>query len=217
MFIYSWLALSGYDLPVEELSKFRALRSHTPGHPESFETVGVECTTGPLGQGVGNAVGFALSGKMAAAKYNTAEHTIFDNHIIALAGDGCLQEGVAREAVAFAAHNGLDNLILIFDSNDVTLDAMAKVTQSEDFQKMYEAIGWDAVTIDGHDLDAIKSAVETAKATNNGKPRSSLPRPSSARASRKWPARPRPTVKAVPSSSTPPVWLSACLPTSTSS
>ncbi len=171
MFIYSWLALSGYDLPVEELSKFRALRSHTPGHPESFETVGVECTTGPLGQGVGNAVGFALSGKMAAAKYNTAEHTIFDNHIIALAGDGCLQEGVAREAVAFAAHNGLDNLILIFDSNDVTLDAMAKVTQSEDFQKMYEAIGWDAVTIDGHDLDAIKSAVETAKATNNGKPK----------------------------------------------
>lgn len=171
MFIYSWLALSGYDLPVEELSKFRALRSHTPGHPESFETVGVECTTGPLGQGVGNAVGFALSGKMAAAKYNTAEHTILDNHIIALAGDGCLQEGVAREAVAFAAHNGLDNLILIFDSNDVTLDAMAKVTQSEDFQKLFEALGWDAVTIDGHDLDAIKSAVETAKATNNGKPK----------------------------------------------
>ncbi|WP_050022889.1 transketolase [Verrucomicrobium sp. BvORR034] len=171
MFIYSWLALSGYDLPVEELSKFRALRSHTPGHPESFETVGVECTTGPLGQGVGNAVGFALSGKMAAAKYNTAEHTIFDNHIFALAGDGCLQEGVAREAVAFAAHNGLDNLILIFDSNDVTLDAMAKVTQSEDFQKLFEALGWDAVTIDGHDLDAIKSAVETAKATNNGKPK----------------------------------------------
>ncbi|WP_038161806.1 transketolase [Verrucomicrobium sp. BvORR106] len=171
MFIYSWLALSGYDLSVEELSKFRALRSHTPGHPESFETVGVECTTGPLGQGVGNAVGFALSGKMAAAKYNTAEHTIFDNHIIALAGDGCLQEGVAREAVAFAAHNGLDNLILIFDSNDVTLDAMAKVTQSEDTQKLFEALGWDAVTIDGHDLDAIKSAVETAKATNNGKPK----------------------------------------------
>jgi transketolase len=171
MFIYSWLALSGYDLSIEELSKFRALRSHTPGHPESFETVGVECTTGPLGQGVGNAVGFALSGKMAAAKYNTAEHTIFDSHIFALAGDGCLQEGVAREAVSFAAHNGLDNLILIFDSNDVTLDAMAKVTQSEDFQKMYEAIGWDAVTIDGHDLDAIKNAVETAKATNNGKPK----------------------------------------------
>ena len=93
---------------------------------------GVECTTGPLGQGIGNAVGFALSGKMAAAKYNTPDHPIFDYHVIALAGDGCLQEGVAREAVAFAAHNGLDNLILIYDSNDVTLDAMAKLTQSED-------------------------------------------------------------------------------------
>src|SRR6187549_3175317 len=106
MFLYAWLHLSGYDLPMKELENFRALRSHTPGHPESFETVGVECTTGPLGQGVGNAVGFALSGKMAAAKYNTAEHTIIDNHVFAIAGDGCLQEGVAREAVAFAAHNG---------------------------------------------------------------------------------------------------------------
>lgn len=171
MFIYSWLHLSGYDLPLEELTKFRVLGSHTPGHPESFETVGVECTTGPLGQGIGNAVGFALSGKMAAATYNTDEHKILDNHIIALAGDGCLQEGVAREAVAFAAHNGLDNLIVIFDSNDVTLDAMAKVTQSEDAQALYTAIGWDAVTIDGHDFDAILKAIETAKATDNGKPK----------------------------------------------
>ncbi len=171
MFIYSWLHLSGYALPIEELVNFRALGSHTPGHPESFETVGVECTTGPLGQGVGNAVGFALSGKMAAAKYNTAAHTIIDNHIIALAGDGCLQEGVAREAVSFAAHNGLDNLILIYDSNDVTLDAMAKITQSENAQALFTAIGWDAVTIDGHDLDAILGAIETAKQADNGKPK----------------------------------------------
>ena len=171
MFIYSWLHLSGYDLSLEELSKFRVLGSHTPGHPESFETPGVECTTGPLGQGIGNAVGFALSGKMAAATYNTAEHKIFDHHVIALAGDGCLQEGVAREAVAFAAHNGLDNLIVIFDSNDVTLDAMAKVTQSEDAQALYTALGWDAVTFDGHDYDAILKAVETAKANDNGKPK----------------------------------------------
>ena len=171
MFIYSWLHLSGYDLSLEELSKFRVLGSHTPGHPESFETPGVECTTGPLGQGIGNAVGFALSGKMAAATYNTAEHRIFDHHVIALAGDGCLQEGVAREAVAFAAHNGLDNLIVIFDSNDVTLDAMAKVTQSEDTQALYTALGWDAVTFDGHDYDAILKAIETAKANDNGKPK----------------------------------------------
>ncbi|TLD68904.1 transketolase [Phragmitibacter flavus] len=171
MFIYSWLHLSGYDLSIEEVSNFRQLHSKTPGHPESFETVGVECTTGPLGQGVGNAVGFALSGKRAAAKYNTADHTIFNHHIVALAGDGCLQEGVAREAAAFAAHNGLDNLILIFDSNDVTLDAMAKVTQSENTAAMWTALGWDVITVDGHDIDAVKDAIEVSKNSDNGKPK----------------------------------------------
>jgi len=171
MFLYGWLHLAGYDLPLEQVKNFRQLHSTTPGHPEFHETPGVESTTGPLGQGIGNAVGYALSGKMAAAKYNTATHKIIDNHIIALAGDGCLQEGVAREAVAFAAHNALDNLIVIFDSNDVTLDAMAKVTQSEDTQKLYRAIGWDVVTIDGHDYDAITKAVTRAKKTDNGKPK----------------------------------------------
>src|SRR5436189_5038417 len=113
MFLYGWLHMSGYDLPMDEIQRFRQLHSKTPGHPEFFDTPGVECTTGPLGQGVGNAVGYALSGKMAAAKYNTGDHKILDYHVIALAGDGCFQEGVARESVAFAAHNGLDNLILI--------------------------------------------------------------------------------------------------------
>ncbi len=171
MFIYSWLHLAGYDLPIDQVASFRALHSITPGHPEFHETPGVESTTGPLGQGVGNAVGYALSGKMAAAKYNTAEHTIINHHVIALAGDGCFQEGVARESVAFAAHNGLDNLILILDSNAVTLDAMAKVTQSEDTHKIYEALGWDVVTLDGHDLNAISDAIETAKNSANGKPK----------------------------------------------
>ncbi len=171
MFIYSWLHLSGYDVSIDDVASFRALHSITPGHPEFHETPGVECTTGPLGQGIGNAVGYALSGRMAAAKYNTAEHTIIDHHVVALAGDGCLQEGVAREAVAFAAHNGLDNLILIFDSNDVTLDAMAKVTQSEDTQAVFTALGWDAVTIDGHDLSAVAAAIDKAKADDNGKPK----------------------------------------------
>ena len=171
MFIYGWLHLSGYAVSLEDVKNFRVLHSITPGHPEFHETPGVECTTGPLGQGIGNAVGYALSGKMAAAKYNTADHKILDNHIFALAGDGCLQEGVAREAVAFAAHNGLDNLIVLFDSNDVTLDAMAKVTQSEDTQALFTALGWDAVTIDGHDLEAIKTAIDNAKAANNGRPK----------------------------------------------
>lgn len=171
MFLYGWLHLSGFDLPLEQVKNFRQLHSTTPGHPEFGETPGVEATTGPLGQGVGNAVGYAVSGKMAAAKFNTAEHTIFDHHVVALAGDGCLQEGVAAEAAAFAGHVGLDNLILIYDSNDVTLDAMADVTQSEDTAKRFESYGFDVQTIDGHDLSAIADAVEKAKADDNGKPK----------------------------------------------
>jgi transketolase len=171
MFLYSWLHLAGYDLPIEQVAAFRALHSMTPGHPEFHETPGVESTTGPLGQGVGNAVGYALSGRMAAATYNTDEHVIFDHHVIALAGDGCLQEGVAMEAASFAGHNGLDNLILIYDSNDVTLDAMAKLTQSEDAAQKFEAMGWDVATIDGHDFGAIDAAVRRAKETDNGRPK----------------------------------------------
>ena len=170
MFLYGWLHLSGYNLDIEQVKNFRQLHSLTPGHPEFHETEGVEATTGPLGQGVGNAVGYAVSAKMAAGKYNTADHTIFDQTIIALAGDGCLQEGVASEAIAFAGHNHLDNLILIYDSNDVTLAAMADVTQSYDTLARFKAFGWDAVQVDGHDLDALKKAIDDAKASNNGKP-----------------------------------------------
>ncbi|MCA9214785.1 MAG: transketolase, partial [Planctomycetales bacterium] len=146
MFLYSWLHMAGFDLPLEQIKNFRQLHSATPGHPEFGETPGVEATTGPLGQGVGNAVGYAMSAKMAAARFNTAEHTIFDQHVVALAGDGCLQEGVASEAAALAGHLGLDNLILIYDSNDVTLDAMAEVTQSENTAKRFEAYGFDVAT-----------------------------------------------------------------------
>lgn len=171
MFLYSWLHLAGYDLSLEEVKNFRQLHSITPGHPEFDETPGVEATTGPLGQGVANAVGYALSGKHAAAKFNTADHTIFDNHIVALLGDGCLQEGVAKEAIAFAGHNHLDNLILIYDSNDVTLDAMAEVTQGEDAEKYFASQNWDAVTIDGHDLTAVANAFADAKKNDNGRPK----------------------------------------------
>ena len=170
MFIYSWLHLSGYNVSIQDVADFRKLHSITPGHPEFDETEGVEATTGPLGQGVGNAVGYALSGKRAAAKFNTADHTIIDNHVVALAGDGCLQEGVAQEAIAFAGHNQLDNLILIYDSNDVTLDAMADVSQGWDAAKYFESLNWDTVTIDGHDLAAGKAALDTAKSSDNGKP-----------------------------------------------
>jgi transketolase len=171
MFLYSWLHLSGYAVSREDVKNFRQLHSITPGHPEYHETPGVEATTGPLGQGIGNAVGYALSGKRAATLFNTAEHTIIDHHVIALHGDGCLQEGVAKEAIAFAGHNGLDNLILIYDSNDVTLDAMADASQSEDAEAYFTSQKWDAVTIDGHDLQAIAHALETAKTQNNGRPK----------------------------------------------
>lgn len=170
MFLYGWLHLSGYaSVDIEQVKKFRALGSHTPGHPEFHETAGVEATTGPLGQGIANAVGYAVSQKMAAAKFNTATHTIFDNHVVALAGDGCMQEGVAMEAVAFAGHFHLDNLILIYDSNDVTLDAMAKESQSENAAARFSAIGWEVQTVDGHDMAAFLSAFEKAKAAE-GRP-----------------------------------------------
>ena len=169
MFLYSWLHLSGFDLPLDQLKKFRVLHSITPGHPEFHETPGVEATTGPLGQGVANAVGFAMSGKMAAARFNTPGHTILDNHVVVLAGDGCLQEGVSGEASSLAGHLGLDNLILIHDANRVTLDAMLDVSQSEDVGARYRSYGWDVQEIDGHNYHAILAAYEQAKAAK-GKP-----------------------------------------------
>ena len=176
MFLYSWLHLSGYDLPLEELKAFRVLHSKTPGHPEYEETPGVEATTGPLGQGVGNAVGYALSGKKLASHYNTEDHRLFDYHVFALMGDGCFQEGVAREAISFAGHNKLDNLILIYDYNEVTLDAMADQSQSEDTTAFFMAQGFEVFDIDGHSLEAIDNAINQAKANDNGKPKIILSR-----------------------------------------
>src|SRR5216117_1034107 len=171
MFLYAWLHMSGYDLPMSEIKRFRQLHSKTPGHPEFGDTPGVECTTGPLGQGVGNAVGIAVACKMAVARFNTAEHRIFDQHVICLAGDGCMQEGVASEASAFAGHFGLDNLIIIYDSNAVTLDAAAKETQSEETGKRFQAYGFDVQEIDGEDMQQFLDALNVAKERDNGKPK----------------------------------------------
>jgi transketolase len=170
MFLYSWLHLCGFDIPIEQIEKFRALHSMTPGHPEFRETPGVEATTGPLGQGVGNSVGMAVAGQMAAARFNTAEHAIFDYHVVCLAGDGCMQEGVAMEAVEFAGHQKLENLILIYDSNLVTLDAMAAKTQSENTALRFKAIEWDVQTVDGYDMAAMLKAFNRAKKAKSGKP-----------------------------------------------
>jgi transketolase len=175
MFVYSWLNLAGFDLPMEEVKNFRQHHSMTPGHPEfpssEHNTPGIESTTGPLGQGVANAVGFAASEKMAQAVYNTDEHKIFNHHIFALAGDGCFQEGVSAEAACFAAHEKLDNLIILYDANEVTLDKMAEYTQSEDIIKRYEAYGWETYEIDGHDLQLVEETIAKAKASDNGKPK----------------------------------------------
>jgi transketolase len=172
MFLYAWLHLSGYPLSIEEIKNFRQWGSLTPGHPEFNHTEGVEATTGPLGQGVGNAVGHAVAAKMLETKYNTPEHKIFDNTVWCLAGDGCLQEGIASEAAAFGAFYQLDNLILIYDSNDVTLDAPASKSQSEDTAKRFEAYGWEVFHLtQGNDLVAVHELLTKVKASKSGKPK----------------------------------------------
>ncbi len=170
MFLYAWLHLSGFDIPIEQIAKFRSLHSITPGHPEFRETPGVEATTGPLGQGIGNSVGMAVAGQMTAARFNTPEHPLFDYHVVCLAGDGCMQEGVGMESVEFAGHQKLDNLILIYDSNMVTLDAMANKTQSENTALRFKAIEWDVQTVDGYDMAAFLKAFNRAKKAKSGKP-----------------------------------------------
>ena len=149
-----------------------------PDTRNSVNTPGVEATTGPLGQGVGNAVGMAVAAKMAEARFNTKEHTIFDHKIVCLAGDGCLQEGVASEAAAFAGHQKLDNLILIYDSNDVTLDAMAKMSQSEDTAERFRAYGYDVHTVNGQDIGRRSSRFRSGEKCRRPASRSlSLPEP----------------------------------------
>lgn len=163
MLIYSLLHLYGYDLSLDELKNFRQWGSKTAGHPEYHETPGVETTTGPLGQGVGNAVGMALAESHLAARFNTADHKVVDHYTYVFAGDGDLQEGVSHEACAFAGHNKLGKLILLYDDNGITIDGSTDLSFSEDVLKRYEAYDWHVQRIDGHDLEAIKAAIELAQ------------------------------------------------------
>ncbi len=152
MLLYSLLHLSGFNLSMDDLKKFRQLHSKAPGHPEYQHTEGVEATTGPLGQGIGNAVGQAFGLKILAAKFNSPEFPLFDSKVYCLAGDGCLMEGVSSEASSLAGHLELDNLVLIHDANLVTLDGFLKDSSSEDVMTRYQAYGWDVYEIDGYDL-----------------------------------------------------------------
>lgn len=163
MFLYSLLHLAGFDLPLSELKRFRQVGSKTPGHPEYGHTVGIETTTGPLGQGISNAVGMAIAERMAAATYNTDTRTIIDHYTYALAGDGDMMEGVSSEASSLAGHLGLGRLIVFYDDNDISIDGSTDITFTEDVGARYEAYGWHVQHVDGYDTTAIAGAIDTAK------------------------------------------------------
>jgi transketolase len=166
MLLYSMLHLCGYDLPLEELKKFRQWGSKTAGHPEYGHTPGVEATTGPLGQGISNAVGMAIAQKYLAARYNKDNHKIFDYHVYSICGDGCLQEGISGEASSLAGHLGLNNLIVIYDDNHITIDGETSLSFTEKVADRYRAYNWNVIEIggDGHDIAALDKALEFAKA-----------------------------------------------------
>src|SRR5512143_3828798 len=163
--LYSLLFLTGYRLPLDELQRFRQWGSQTPGHPEYGDTPGVEVTTGPLGQGFGNAVGLAIAERHLAAHFNRPGHEIVDHRTWVLAGDGDLMEGVAHEAASLAGHLGLGKLVCFYDSNHVCLAGSTNLSFTDDVGRVFEGYGWQVQAVgDGNDLDAIGRATEAAKA-----------------------------------------------------
>jgi transketolase len=169
MLQYALLHLTGYDVSLEDLKQFRQWGSITPGHPENFETPGVEVTTGPLGQGVGNAVGLAIAEAHLAARFNKPGHTIVDHYTYVILGDGCNMEGIASEAASLAGHLKLGKLIMLYDSNHISIDGNTDIAFTEDVGKRYEAYGWHVQKVaDGnHDLVAIGEAIAQAKAVTD--------------------------------------------------
>ncbi|MEK5483397.1 transketolase [Viridibacillus sp. FSL R5-0888] len=170
MLLYSLLHLGGYDLPMEEIKSFRQWDSKTPGHPEYGHTAGVEATTGPLGQGIAMAVGMAMAESHLAGVYNKPEHEVVDHYTFALCGDGDLMEGVAAEAISLAGHLQLEKLIVLYDSNDISLDGDLNKSFSENIQKRFGSYNWNYIHVaDGNDIEAINTAIEQAKA-HKGQP-----------------------------------------------
>ncbi len=168
MLIYSLLHLSGYDLAMKELANFRQLHSQTPGHPEYGYTAGVETTTGPLGQGLSNAVGMAIAEKILAAQFNRGEHTIVDHYTYTFMGDGCLMEGISHEVCSLAGTLGLGKLIGFYDDNGISIDGEVEGWFTDDTPRRFEAYGWHVIPkVDGHDPEAIKAAIEAARAETN--------------------------------------------------
>jgi len=168
MLIYSLLHLTGYDLPMDELKRFRQMHSKTPGHPEFGYTVGVETTTGPLGQGITNAVGFAMAEKLLAAEFNKPDHEIVNHHTYVFMGDGCMMEGISHEACALAGTWGLGKLIAFWDDNQISIDGHTDGWFTDDTAKRFEAYGWHVIAnVQGHDQVAIEAAVQAAKAVTD--------------------------------------------------
>ena len=164
MLLYGLLHLTGFDLPMAELQNFRQLHSKTPGHPEYGETEGVEVTTGPLGQGIANAVGMALAERWLAARFNRPGHEIIDHYTYVFAGDGCMMEGISHEASGLAGHLGLHKMILLYDDNQISIDGPTSLSFSDDVPKRFSAYGWHVQSVDGHDPEAVARAIEAAQA-----------------------------------------------------
>lgn len=164
MLQYALLHLSGYDLPIDEIKRFRQLHSKTPGHPEYGYTPGIETTTGPLGQGLCNAVGMAISERVLAARFNRDDHHVVDHHTYVFAGDGCLMEGVSHEACSLAGVLGLGKLIAIYDDNGISIDGAVEGWFRDDTPKRFEAYGWHVINdVDGHDSEAVYAAIRKAR------------------------------------------------------
>ena len=163
MLLYSLLHLTGYDISIDDLKNFRQLKSKTPGHPEFDLDLGIETTTGPLGQGIANAVGMAISEKMLAAEFNTSNLNPIDHYTYTFLGDGCLMEGISHEACSFAGTHQLGKLICFYDQNGISIDGEIENWFTDDTVKRFDSYGWQTISVDGHDLDAISSAIELAK------------------------------------------------------
>ncbi len=164
--IYSLLHLLGYDISMDDLKNFRQLDSKTPGHPEYGHTHGIEITTGPLGQGIANAVGFSMASKYTANQVNSETSKFIDHNVYCLCGDGDLQEGISYEACGLAGHLKLDNLVLIYDSNEITIEGNTNIAWSEDVKARFEAQNWEVLEINGHNFDEIDKAFIDAKSSN---------------------------------------------------
>ena len=168
MLIYALLHLTGYDLPIEELKRFRQLHSKTPGHPEYGYTAGVETTTGPLGQGITNAVGFAMAEKLLANEFNRPGHEIVNHHTYVFMGDGCMMEGISHESCALAGTWGLGKLVAFWDDNDISIDGHVGAWFTDDTAKRFEAYGWHVIAnVEGHDPEALNDAIIAAKAVTD--------------------------------------------------